>query len=64
MPVSTWDEVAGLQCKVGDCRNPATHIYGGRYICCQCHDPDGGGLISPEEARRAHEEVARRRAKS
>ena len=59
MPVTLWEDVAGLTCV--ECnKNPATHFYGNSgAICCQCHDPIGGGLVTPEEARKAHEEIIR-----
>lgn len=58
MPVNLWSEVAGHTCQARwvrkPCRNPATHIYGGIFICCQCHDIEGGGLVTSEDAVKFH----------
>lgn len=62
MPCDGWEVVAGHACE--DCGAPATHIYGGHYICCQCHvaDPDDpeAGLVSHAEAAAWHQVVALR----
>ncbi len=49
-----WVNVAGQQCQVEGCSNPATHLYGNVYVCCQCH---GGDFYSPEEAAHQHARI-------
>ena len=57
MPATDWRDVVGSLCC--ECGRPATHIYGGKPLCCQCH---GGNVVSIEEARRQHDgELARLR---
>lgn len=69
MPMDTWDAVAGKSCEViigygmRSCGNPATHYYGAKLICCQCHDPMGG-LFTPEQAQKEHDRVLARRRES
>jgi len=60
MPMTAWEDVAGHRCEVEGCDNPATHIYGTQYICCQCH---GGDAILPEEAQEEHDKVLEARRK-
>jgi hypothetical protein len=53
MPMSEWSEVVGRKCD--ECKvNPATHLYGSAYLCCQCH---GGNLYTPEEAQAEHDKA-------
>ena len=61
MPMSTWEEVAGLACQV--CGGPATHFYGDMVICCGCHvgEPDGG-IYNAQQARQEHARVLIQRA--
>ena len=58
MPMTLWEDVAGLTCEYCK-KNPATHFYGDSGpICCQCQ---GGDVFSPEEAAKAHAEILARR---
>lgn len=52
-PATTWLQVAGHRCP---CGNPATHIYMGVKICCQCH---GGDWVTVAEAEQMHEQAIR-----
>lgn len=51
--MDAWEDVAGHMCEICN-ENPATHIYGLTFMCCQCH---GGDIITPEEAKEAHKKV-------
>ena len=63
MPTTPWDDVAGVTCQCCGL-NPATHIYGDLYICCDCHTGEkDGGLFTAEEAAAAHAEVLATRGK-
>jgi hypothetical protein len=52
MPCNTWEEVAGKKCEM--CGGYATHYYGNKLICCDCH---GGYLCSQKEAKEEHERI-------
>ena len=52
MPMTPWNEIAGLICK--GCGNPASHIYCDFPICCKCH---GGNYFTESEIGIAHEAV-------
>ena len=52
MPMTAWDTMQGLSC--GECGKPASHYWGTKPICCQCH---GGNIFSEQETRKAHEEM-------
>ena len=50
MPVTLWDEIVGYNCEA--CGGPATHWYGAKPICCDCHAGPGMGIVTREGAER------------
>jgi len=50
--LTPWSELLGKKCEL--CGELASHIYKGKYMCCQCHNKDNP-VFTVEQIKLMHQ---------